>query len=80
MNDICNPPDACVFVAHLQCVFGRDSAQDPAREAYITPPDPIAAFEGAAREEQGKGKGNAEWKGKEAPMENPYNVPGYDNL
>ena len=54
-------------ILRLKCIkfdFGRGSAPDPAREAYIAPPDPVAGFGGALR---GRGRGWAgeeEWKGR----------------
>jgi len=35
--------------------FGRGSAQDPARKAYSSPPDPLAVFRALFLRERGKG-------------------------
>ena len=52
-------------ILRLKCTqfdFGWGSAPDPARGAYIAPPDPVAGFKGASKGEGRGSKGDREGK------------------
>jgi len=54
------------FLTALECtkfVFSRDSAPDPAEEAYSAPPDSLLGLRGPASKGREKG-GKGEWKGR----------------